>query len=575
MHFFINILSCNSECKEFINDQFLELKRANAFKTDTFNFQHTSVDKVEKLLSSIDSTSSAGLAGIPTKTLVSNAKFLAPMFTKFFNNCIDSSILPDDFKAACVTPLFKNKGKIDDVNNYRGISVLIPVAKVFEKILGEQIMSYFSRNLLFFDGQHGFRADHSCETALHEILSDMNEILHEKLIALFLFIDFRKAFDLVDSDLLLLKLFHYGFSNSALALVKDYFSGRKQVVKFGSSISSFKDLQLGVPQGSVLGPLFFLIFINDLALALKNIKCKLFADDTTLYLANDKLDTLITSFTNNLKYVLDWCNLTRLDINWKKTFIMFITNKHLVLPKSINIFGHDVNVVESFKLLGVTIDNKLNFCEHVALLRNTINRKLYSIKKLFYLSMNVKLQFFKSFVLPYFDYCLSLTIYFSKGAIQKLSNCFYLCLLRLFNFKALPSDITGLNNFLEKYGLFSLTHRIICKLFNFSYKIANSEVLIELKSKLTLKEKNSNKYDLRNKVTNVVPFAKNRFGEATFGYFFNKLLNNFPNFVDSSLKKSLFSIRVFNNVNIICLKFISIFTKFNLNIFNFNLYKRL
>ena len=146
------------------------------------------------------------------------------------------------------------------------------------------------------------------------------------------------------------------------------------------------------------------------------------------------------------------------------------------MSKSINIFGHDVNVVESFKLLGVTIDNKLNFCEHVALLRNTINRKLHSIKKLFYLSMNVRLQFFKSFVLPYFDYCLSLTIYFSK-----LSNCFYLCLLRLFNFKAMPSDITGLNNFLEKYGLFSLTHRIICKLFNFSYKIANSEVLIELK----------------------------------------------------------------------------------------------
>lgn len=158
-------LSCNSECKEFINDQFLELKRANAFKTDTFNFQHTSVDKVEKLLASIDSTSSAGLAGIPTKTLVSNAKFLAPMFTKFFNNCIDSSILPDDFKAACVTPLFKNKGKNDDVNNYRGISVLIPVAKVLEKILGEQIVSYFSRNLLFFDEQHGFRAYHSCETS--------------------------------------------------------------------------------------------------------------------------------------------------------------------------------------------------------------------------------------------------------------------------------------------------------------------------------------------------------------------------------------------------------------------------
>ena len=168
---------------------------------------------------------------------------------------------------------------------------------------------------------------------------------------------------------------------------------------------------------------------------LKKLKSKLFADDTTLYDFNDDLDKLIHSFVNNLNLLCEQCNSNRLDINWKKTKFMFCTNKHVTLPIEINFMDNTVEVVTSFKLLGVTIDNKLNFRLHAANIRLIVNKKMFSIKKLFYLAFSVKLQFFKSFILPYFDYCLSLLIYFPKSTIQKLKNSYDFCLLKLFNFK--------------------------------------------------------------------------------------------------------------------------------------------
>jgi hypothetical protein len=151
--------------------------------------------------------------------------------------------------------------------------------------------------------------------------------------------------------------------------------------------------------------LFFLIFINDLPFLLE-LLCKLFADDTTLYLLGDNLDSLISKFKDNLKPMLDWCKFNKLDINWDKTYFMFVTNKRLgkKTPTVIPIDNSQVKVVENFKLLGVTIDNKLTFEKYSRDLRLSVNKKLYSIKRLFFLCTAVKIQFLKTFILPYFDY---------------------------------------------------------------------------------------------------------------------------------------------------------------------------
>ena len=146
------------------------------------------------------------------------------------NECLSLNSIPSDQKIASLTPLFKNKGDRSDINNYRSISVLPPIAKIFEKLLSKQIKIYFNTNSLFYKGQHGFREGHSCETALDEFITAINHSRDNKLLTMILFIDFRKAVDLVDSNLLIYKLFHYGFDNISLRLLTDYFTNRQQMV---------------------------------------------------------------------------------------------------------------------------------------------------------------------------------------------------------------------------------------------------------------------------------------------------------------------------------------------------------
>ena len=153
--------------------------------------------------------------------------------------------------------------------------------------------------------------------------------------------------------------------------------------------------------------------------------------------SGSSISCVISNFKAGLKILIEWCNFNRLFINWSKTFIMFITNKRVIIPINLDFGDIHLIAVKKFKLLGFIIDSKLIFKLHVAQTCLTINRKLYSIKSLFYLPFKVKIQFFKSFILPYFDHGLSLTIYFHKNAIRKLCKLYYICLKKLFNFSFL------------------------------------------------------------------------------------------------------------------------------------------
>ena len=577
-------ISNKDENVDFIQNHFNDLKKKKILINDLdgFSFKRVTISEVEKLFNNLSPSSSPGTSGIHPKILKLVPHILIPVFTKLFNFCLISNSIPEEWKSAVVTPLYKNKGSRSDPNNYRGISVLSPVSKVFEKLLSSQISDYFNNKNLFYSGQHGFRSNHSCETALHELLSDINNGKDKKLISLLLFIDFRKAFDTVDSNLLLTKLFHYGFDTSSLKLIANYFSNRSQYTKLGNIKSSRQCVSLGVPQGSILGPLFFLIFINDLPFFLNGVKSKLFADDTTLYHQGNDLDLLISDFTKKVSPLFDWCGKNRIDINWSKTFCMFITNKRVLLPTHIELNGFKIDSVEKFKLLGITIDNKLNFKSHVASLCLIINSKLFSISRLFNLCSSVKIQFFKTFILPYFDYCISLFVYFSKEALQKLCNKYYLCLFKLFNVELCNfSNLTDINNYLNsKFNINSFQSRIFTRISIFSYKILrffNSPIILKEKfnSLFVNRSVNSlapNQNDIRtlrnNKIIITSLVEASRFEKCTFNYLSSKIIDviGADYFTQSLLKFKKF---IYENVNNLVDSFCKNFLKLNLTFKNF------
>jgi hypothetical protein len=195
--FFTSITSSSTksvqDCIEFTESHFKKLFDSGKLNIQsTLNFSKTNEQTVLKLIEGLDSSSGPGCAMISCKVIKASSRRLAPIITAMFNKSIENGVIPLDWKTAVVTPLYKNKGQAEDINNYRGISVIPPIAKIFEKILATQIVEHLERNCIVTNDQHGFRSAHSCETALHQILSRMNGALSKRQIALFLFIDFKK-----------------------------------------------------------------------------------------------------------------------------------------------------------------------------------------------------------------------------------------------------------------------------------------------------------------------------------------------------------------------------------------------
>jgi hypothetical protein len=446
------------------------------------------------------------------------------------------------------------------MNNYRGISILPILAKLFEKLLAFQIFEYFETNNLFYSGQHGFRKFHSCETALHELVSDVNNNMEHSLITMLMFIDFKKAFDTVDSDLLLDKLFHYGFDNTSLKLSRNYFTNRSQQIKLNDSISTAKPITLGVPQGSVLGPLFFLIYINDLAYHLIKFNTKLFADDTSLYKANKNWSILLSEFQRDIVDLFEWCEINRIDINYSKTYIMVITNKRVDIPIKIVLGSIEIEVVSTFKLLGVYLDNKLNFQSHIAKMCLSINKRLYSIKRLAHLAFSVRMQFFKTFILPCFDYCSSLVIYFTKTLIQKISNIYYFCLYKLFGFKFnTDSSISEVFDFLQKFNLIPIQYRLLLRTTILSQKI---NAMKQPSNLFAAVDNYTNQVNTRSNLHFRVPLATIKFGRRTYSYFATNLLNLLGE--DCTMNPNDFKKWLLVNIKMVYGKILSSFEIFNI-----------
>ncbi len=340
------------------------------------------------------------------KFLVLSADLIAPFITKIFNLCISTGIFPESLKMAEVVPIFKS-GSRANVNNYRPISLLSPFAKIFEAHLYEQLLQYFNKNDFFYKFQYGFREKSSTELAVTQIVDDTINVIESRSIQCSVFLDLAKAFNTVNHTILLNKLEKYGIRGLPLMLIRSFLQDRLQCTNANCTKSNWKFVRDGVPQGSSLGPLFFLIYINDFPNC-TNLRVTLYADDACLtYDHHDPLQ-LENVINSELKNVKNWLNSNKLFVNHAKSNFLIFTKKRIKHKFSILLNSTEIKQAHHTKYLGVIINDKLDWKDHVSFLKSKLSKSSYIIWKLKHFVDKATLKcVYYSLVYSHLHYCIS------------------------------------------------------------------------------------------------------------------------------------------------------------------------
>jgi hypothetical protein len=498
--------------------------------TENFEFKTVDESQIIKTIDSLKSKSSQGIDKVSSKLLKSVKAELARPLKNIFNQSVQSGVFPDLLKIAKVVPVFKKQDNFK-LENYRPISILPSVSKVFEKIMHSQIYEHFTNLRLFYISQYGFREKHSTDLAVLELVERLIDAMDQNHIPINIFLDLSKAFDTLDHKILLYKLRHYGFRNNAHSLLNSYLTNRFQYVDFGGEISQQMPLTVGVPQGSILGPLLFIIYINDLVNATSSFRPIIYADDTTLV-------ATLNSFQNNrdmeinreLSKINDWLKLNKLSLNYSKTKAMvFHTMQRTVNYPDLYFENHKIEFVESFNLLGIILDKHLKWNSHTESISKKLAKTCGIIGKLKHTIPKSALRhIYNSLVLSYINYGLFIWGHRGKKII-KLQ-------------KKVVRNLTRSNYNAHTSGLFKslklLKYSDLCVLHDlkFCYRAENG-LLPEYFLTLVQDLKNSNRL---NRVTRQqfqlrIPRIRHEFARQGIKYRYPKIMNN----IDRNIKDKI------------------------------------
>ena len=433
--------------------------------SDSFNFRPVTTDDVKKEILNLDGSKANIQGDIPADILKASIDIHLNLITEIINDSFKNGIFPDELKLAEVSPIFKKKDSLKK-ENYRPVSVLSHISKIFERLMYKQIEEFMQDKLSPL--LTGFRKNHSTQQCLVNMLEEWKKNLDNNKIVGSIFMDLSKAFDTINHDLLVSKLDGYGFSSTALKYIKSYLENRKQRVNINNSFSLWENIFAGVPQGSILGPLLFNIFLNDIFLFVTNSCLSNYADDNTLYCFGENIEAVNKNLKTDFTVVIEWFYQNYMVLNAEKCHYMCLGRNTENAT-----FRFNQKVYENSKeetILGITIDNKLTFYSHVKEICKKTSQKISDLSRIAaYLSDSQKKLIFNSILKSQFSYCPLVWMFCSRTS-NNVINKIHERSLQV----ALDNNIGTFTELLAKSNDITNHHRNIQILMTEIFKIANN-----------------------------------------------------------------------------------------------------
>ena len=434
-----------------------------------FKFSDTTEDEIYSKIKSLDPKKACVENDIPIKILIGSNDIVSGHIAKMYNKSKNLENFPNSLKFADITPIHKEKEKTI-MKNYRPISILPVLSKLYEENMSEQIFSYVENFLSPY--LFGYRKGHGTQHCLLVMVEMWRKALDEKKVGGAILTDLSKAFDCLSHDLLIAKIEAYGFDKSALRFIYDYLKNRMQRTNVNGNYSSWKEILYGVPQGSILGPLLFNIFINDIFLYLDKAQIANFADDNSTYAVEKDIMTLLKTLESETFSMLNWFRFNEMKSNSSKCHLIVADINHRLYSSKSYIHLENVFLEneETVKLLGIKIDQNLKFEEHINCLLKKGNQKLHALMRIKKFLTEDKLKLIiKTFIESQFNYCPLIWMCHSREINRKINKLHERALKVVYK----HNDLT-FKQLLEKDKSFTIHERNLQKLAVEMYKVKHN-----------------------------------------------------------------------------------------------------
>ena len=467
-------------------------------KTSTsFNFSWVPEAEIKRLVKDICITKSSAMEEINSRLLKDAFEVLTFELAYIYNSCLQNGIFPQKWGISKVTPIPKTTINSTKPSDWRPISQISLPGKLLEKIIHTQLSHYLDSNNILSNNQYGFRKGLSTNAAIFEVLKNLHQNWNDKLYSGCVFIDFSRAFDSIDHQILMAKLKLYGLDETALKFMEMYMSSRKQMTIINGISSPLEPITYGTAQGSILGPLIFILYVNDIFNSLEqDSSAFMYADDTLLICKDGNPDKVTEKAQKALQRVYNWCQANKLTINVDKTKYMIVRYMKVQHEPELKIKQMKINTVRHYEYLGMTLDDKLTMNDYLDVISKKTNAKIGILSRIRrFISEKTAVRVYKCMIRPHLDYIDFVIDSGSANRIQKLDNLQRKAIRRI-EYCMLPANRKDIDTLQELYKIEPLRLRRKRNLVKIMYNQSHEEnnlkecnVNMELRSAKKIKMK--------------------------------------------------------------------------------------